>query len=143
VALNPNLGWILHFSALTKAFLGEPETALDHAERAMRLSPQDPQMFALRAAAAVAHFAAGRTEQASLGAEAALREQPNFFLGMCVAAAAGGLAGRLDEAKGTMAHLRQLSPGLRLSDVTGLLPFRRLEDRERLAKGLRQAGLSE
>jgi TolB-like protein len=141
IALNPNLAWTLHFSALAKALLGEPEVALEQAERAMRLSPQDPQMFAMRAAAGVAHFVAGRTEEALLGAEAALREQPNFLVGMSLAAASGGLAGRLDEAGRAMAHLRQLNPELGMSSVQELLPFRRPQDFERWAEGLRRAGL--
>ena len=50
LALNPNLGWVWHVSAIAKACLGEPETALEHAARAMRLSPQDPQMSGMHVA---------------------------------------------------------------------------------------------
>ena len=48
LALNPNLAFAWHFSALTKAWLGQPEIAIEHAARAIRLSPQDPQMFAMQ-----------------------------------------------------------------------------------------------
>jgi TolB-like protein len=143
IVLNPNLAWILHFSAMTRAFLGEPDVALKQAETAMRLSPQDPLTFAMRTAVAVAHFVAGRTEEALSGAEAALRVQPNFFLAMCLAAAAGGLVGKLDEAGKAMARLRQLNPVLRMSNLTGLLPFRRAQDFQRWSEGLRMAGLPE
>jgi TolB-like protein/class 3 adenylate cyclase len=143
ITLNPSLAWMLHFSALTKAFLGEPEAALEQAQRAMRLSPQDPQMFAMQAAEALAYLVAGQTEEALAGAEAALRVQPNFFVGMCVAAAAGGLLGRLDQAGEAMTRLRQLNPALKMSNLKGLLPFRRPEDFERWSEGLRNAGLPE
>ena len=52
LALNPNLGWAWHFIALARAFLGQPEIAIEHAARAIRYSPQDPQIFAMQTAAA-------------------------------------------------------------------------------------------
>jgi tetratricopeptide (TPR) repeat protein len=143
LALNPNLGWAWHFSAWAKAHLGEPETAIEHAARAMRLSPQDPQTFGIQAAIAWGHFIAGRYDEASSWAETALREQPNFFVGTCVAAASGALAGRLSEAGKAMARVRQLNPALRLSNLKDLWPFRRREDFDRWADGLRKAGLPE
>ena len=141
VELNPNLAWMWHFSALSKAFLGEPEIALDHARRAMRLSPQDPQMFAMQVAAAFAHFVAGEPVQALTLAENSLRVQPNFLVGTCVAAASAGLSGQLPQARKAMAQLRAINPDLRLSNVHSLLPMRRPEDFARWTEGLRLAGL--
>jgi TolB-like protein/class 3 adenylate cyclase len=141
--LNPNLAWVWHFSALTKVFLGQPEAALEQAVRAMRLSPQDPQMFAMRAVTAFAHFFAGRYDEALSWAEAAMREQSNFLVATCVGAASGGLAGKLAEAEKAMARLRQLNPALRVSNLKDLLPFRRPQDFDRWAEGLRKAGLPE
>ncbi len=141
--LNPNLAWAWHFSALAKAFMGEPEIAIERAARAMRLSPQDPQTFGMRIAAAHAHFFAGRYEEALASAESAVREQPNFFVGLCVAAAGGALAGRQEEAEKAMKRLRELNPGLRLSNLKSLLPIRRAEDFARWEEGMRRAGLPE
>jgi tetratricopeptide (TPR) repeat protein len=143
VALNPNLAWTWHFSALARAFLGDPETAVEHVARAMRLSPQDPQMFGMQVVAAWAHFFAGRDDQALSWAEAALRQQSNFFIAACVAAAAGGQAGRAAEAEKAMARLRQINPALRLSNLKDALPIRRPQDFDRWAEGLRKAGLPE
>ena len=39
--------------------------------------------------------------------------------------------------------LRQLDPGLRVSNLGERINLRRAEDRERLAEGLRKAGLPE
>jgi TolB-like protein/class 3 adenylate cyclase len=141
--LNPNLAWVWHFSALAKVLLGEPEAALEQAVRAMRLSPQDPQTFAMQAVTAFAHFFAGRYDQALSWAEAAMREQSNFLIATCVGAASGALAGKLAEAEKAMARLRQLNPALRLSNLEDLLPFRRPQDFDRWAEGLQKAGLPE
>jgi tetratricopeptide (TPR) repeat protein len=141
--LNPNLAWVWHFGALTKACLGEPEAAIEQAFRAMRLSPQDPQMFAMQAATAFAHFLAGRYDAASSWAEAAMREQPNFLIATCVGAASAALAGKPAEAEKAMARLRQLNPALRLSNLKDLLPIRRQHDFARWADGMRKAGLPE
>ncbi len=143
LALNQNLAWVWHFSALAKAFLGEPEVAIEHAARAMRLSPQDPQTFAMQMATAWGHFFLGQDEEATRWAEAALRLQPSFLVGASVAAAAAAFAGRMAAAERAMARLRALDPELRLSNLRAFLPFRREQDFARWAEGLRLAGLPE
>ncbi|MBV9702478.1 MAG: adenylate/guanylate cyclase domain-containing protein [Methylobacteriaceae bacterium] len=143
LVLNPNLAWAWHLSALAKALLGEAEAAIEHAARAMRLSPQDPQMPGMRVVTAFAHFFAGRFDEAYSWAEAAVREQPNFYMAICVAAASGGLVGKVAEAEKALSRLRQLNPALRLSNLKDLIPIRRREDFDRWAEGLRKAGLPE
>jgi TolB-like protein len=45
VALNPNLSIALNLAGWVKLFLGELDAAIDFQERAIRLSPRDPQIF--------------------------------------------------------------------------------------------------
>ena len=52
-------------------------------------------MFGMQTATAFGHFVSGRYVEALSSAETAFREQPNFFIGQCVAAASGALAGKL------------------------------------------------
>jgi TolB-like protein/class 3 adenylate cyclase len=141
LALNPNLSWAWHFSAIGKAFLGEHDVAIEQATRAMRLSPQDPQMFGMQIAIAWAHFFAGRYDEALSWAEAAVRGQSNFFMGLCVAATSAGLAGRLDEARKALTRVLEMNPALRMSNLRYLLPFHRPQDFEQWAEGFRRAGL--
>ena len=143
LALNPNLAWAWHFSALTKAWLGRPEIAIEHADRAIRHSPQHPQMFAMQTAIAFAHFVSARYDVAFSSAETAVREQPSFLTGQCVAAASGALADRLPQAEKAMAQVRRLNPALRISNLRDFLAFGRQEDFDRWAEGLRRAGLPE
>ena len=143
LVLNPNLAWTWMFSGWGRLLLGEPDAAVERVARAMRLSPQDPQIFGMQTATAFAHLIAGRFEEALSWSERAIGLQHNFFIAICVAAAAGALAGRAVEAERALARLRRLKPALRVSDAGSLLPFRRAEDVKKLADGLRRAGLPE
>ena len=143
LALNPNLALTLINSGWTKAFLGEPDMAIKHVTHAMRLSPLDPMSFRTLGAIAVAHFVAGRYDDASLWAAKALQERPNFLPAIRELAASKALAGRDSEAQAAMARLREVDPAMRVSNVKGWVPFRRAEDLARLEEGLRKAGLPE
>jgi TolB-like protein/Tfp pilus assembly protein PilF len=143
LALNPNLAWAWLTSGFARISLGELEVAIEHVTRAMRLSPQDPQMFAMEIAIAAAHLFAGRPDPALSWAEKAVQERSNFFVGTCIAAASGALAGNPSQAEKAMTRLRQLNPALRISNLQDMQPFRRPEHLTRLAEGLRIAGLPE
>jgi TolB-like protein/Tfp pilus assembly protein PilF len=141
--LNPNFAWAWLFSAWVKVWLGEPDTAIERAIQAMRLSPYDPHMFIMQTAIAMAHFFAGRDAEALSWAETALQEKPDAFLATCVVAASRALVGQLAEAEKAMARLRQLEPTLRVSNVKDRYSIGRPEDFTRWADGLRKAGLPE
>ena len=100
-------------------------------------------MFAIQGAVAFAHFLAGRYDEASLWAERASSEQPDFLLPVVAAAASNALAGRLEEAHKAIEHLHNLHPTLRISNLEELTPFRKPQDLARLVEGLRKAGLPE
>jgi hypothetical protein len=53
------------------------------------------------------------------------------------------MLGRTADATKYLALLRQLDPDLRVSNLGERITLRRSEDRERLAEGLRKAGLPE
>jgi TolB-like protein/class 3 adenylate cyclase/Flp pilus assembly protein TadD len=143
LALNPNHAWTLNSSGWTKAFLGDTDTAIKYLTDAIRLSPLDPHIFRAHGGLALAHFLAGRYDEAIKWAEVSLRERPNFIAAMRELAAANALAGRLAEAQKAMARLRQIDPAVRVSTVKDWLPLRRPEDLKRLQEGLRMAGLPE
>jgi len=136
LALNPNHAWTLNSSGWTKAFLGDTDTAIKYLTDAIRLSPLDPHIFRAHGGLALAHFLAGRYDEAIKWAEVSLRERPNFIAAMRELAAANALAGRLAEAQKAMARLRQIDSAVRVST-------RRPEDLKRLQEGLRMAGLPE
>jgi tetratricopeptide (TPR) repeat protein len=141
VLLNPNLAAAWYFSSRVRVLLDEPEVAIEHAARAMRLSPLDPLTFLMQYSTALAHFHGGRYDEAASWAEKAKRANANFLPAIRLAAASYALAGSLAKAWELMAHLRDAEPSLTVSGLDELNPFRRLKDFARWVDGLREAGL--
>ena len=141
LALNPNLVTVWIASGWVRAWRGEPEAAVAHFERAMRLSPVDPQMFVMEAGIGTAHFIAGRLDDAATCAERAMKGSTDYGPALRIAAASHALAGRGDDAKRALSRLRSADPELRVSNLGTRVPYRRDADMERLAEGLRKAGL--
>jgi adenylate cyclase len=126
-----------------RVFLGQPDAAIEHLGRAMRLSPLDPRIGLMETATAFAHYFAGRDDEASRWADRAVRDTPDFIAATYISAASHALAGRPEIAERAMAQARQFDPARRISNLKDDIPLRRLEDYSRLAEGLRKAGLPE
>ena len=141
--LNSNLAMAWHLSGWIRCFLGQQDVAVEHLERAVRLSPLDPQRPGMQAAIAAAHFAAGRFDIASSLAKSAMLEQSNNFIAALVAAAANAMTGNLGIATSAMERVRALDPNFRLSKVKDRLPHRQPELLARWEEALRRAGLPE
>ena len=143
LALDPNLAAAWFLGGFLRTERGDPDHAIAYFTRAMRFSPLDPEMFRMQAGMALAHLFAGRFDAASSWAERAYRDLPTFLMVVGIIAASHGLAGRMDEARRAMSHLRLLDPALRLSGLADWLPFQRPRDQATFADGLRKAGLPE
>jgi TolB-like protein len=141
LVLNPNLAMAWFASGWVRAYVGEPDLAIQHMARAMRLSPFDPRLYSMQTGTAYAHFFAGRYEEAVSWSEKAVRAQPNWLVGIRVMVASYALGGRLAEAQKAMTQMLEVDPSRctsNLRDITG--PYRS-EDFSRLQEGLRKAGL--
>lgn len=141
--LDPNLAAAWFLGGFLRVWSGQPDAASSYFERAMRLSPLDPELYRMQAGMAVAHLFAGRYDAASAWAEKAFRGLPSFLMAVAIVAASHALAGRSDEAQRAMRHLRSLDPSLRIAELGSWLRIRRPEDVATLAEGLRRAGLPE
>jgi len=143
LALNPNLAWAWLSSAMLNAFGGEPEVAIEHAQRALRLSPHDMQIFAMQFCIGLAHFFAGRYTEAMSWATMACSERPDHIPATCLAAASAALGGNHAAAADALTHLRRLAPGLRIANLDEPFPIRRPADVAKWADAMRRAGLPE
>ena len=139
--LNPNLVIARHWSGFTQLWLGNVETAIEQFKIALRLSPLDPLIFNTYAGLAFAYFLAGRNEDGSSWATAAVRQQPKFVAGHRILAACRAKSGRIDEARQAWARAIQLDPTLGISGIKDL--YRRPEDIEKLTQAFRIAGMLE
>ena len=143
LVLNPNLAAAWFLGGFLRLWRGEPDDAIERFAHAMRLSPLDSEMYRMQAGTAMAHLLAGRFDIASSWAEKAYRELPSFLMVVAVIAASHALAGRADEARRAMLHMRKLDPSLRLASLKDWLPLQRPEHLVTFADGLRKAGLPE
>ena len=143
LVLNPNLAAAWFLGGFLRLWRGEPDDAIERFAHAMRLSPLDSEMYRMQAGTAMAHLLAGRFDIASSWAEKAYRELPSFLMVVAVIAASHALAGRAEEARRAMLHIRKLDPSLRVSSLKDWLPLQRPEHLVTFADGLRKAGLPE
>ena len=144
LVLNTNLASAWFVGGWVKIWLGEHSVAIEHEARAMRLSPQDRFLFNMQAATAAALLFSGRYGEALSWAEMSIRAQAGYPPAISVMAASAALTGHSSAATKAMAQLRTLMPELRISNLGDrLFPFRRADDLELWADGLRKAGLPE
>jgi TolB-like protein/tetratricopeptide (TPR) repeat protein len=146
--LNPNDTDVLVHAALGQAYMVDPEAALDTATKAMRLNPSYPPWYA--APAGLALFMLGRDRECLDVIAAA---PTRMFVDVAAfAAASAALSGDLPTAKRQLQEFledfrerigfgRAAEPGEPLRWLLHVNPFRRVEDGERLARGLALAGL--
>ncbi|WP_147145681.1 winged helix-turn-helix domain-containing protein [Reyranella soli] len=143
IFLNPNLASAWFLGGFLRTWRGEPENAIEYFERAMRLSPVDPELYRMQAGIAMAHLFAGRFDAASAWAEEAYTKLPSFLMTIAIVAASRALTGRLQEAQRAADQLQAFDPALRISNIRDWLPISRPQDHSVFAEGLRKAGLPE
>jgi TolB-like protein/tetratricopeptide (TPR) repeat protein len=143
LALDPNLARAWYASGWVRVYRGEPEVAIEHQARAMRLSPLDPTLYHMQVGTALAHMLVGRFDEGTSWAERAFREEPKYHPAAIVTVACKALAGRTGEARQAMEYLRRIDPTFRISNLKDRYPLRRPNDLARFVDGLRMAGLRE
>ena len=137
---NSALAWIL--SSGTLSYVGRGEEAVRHAERAMRLSPFDQNLFVNYTFLGLAHYTSGAYDEAVKWGRMALSERPMYTANLRILAASLAAHGQPDEAHGIAARLMSLEPGFTLDEFDRtLLPFRDRARRVQYLDHLRQAGL--
>jgi len=134
LALNPNFarGW--HVSANIRFWGGYPDTAIEHAGMALRLSPRarvGNTFFRIGAA----HFVSRRFDKAVPNLLIAIEEDPSFLNPRRFLAACYAHMGRLDDARELVARLRAITRNV-IPDASYL---RNPEHRELFLSGLRLA----
>jgi adenylate cyclase len=118
LALSPSSAVALGFSAVTRAWRGESAIAIQQAEQALRLSPLDPLSNIRHMAIAIAHFVAGRFEQAAAAANRATQAHPRFRPPYWMRAAALARLGRIGEAQTVAQQLLEVQPQFTITSIS-------------------------
>jgi adenylate cyclase len=141
LALCGSSALALGFSSLVRAWMGDDTTAVEHANRALRLSPLDPLLYLPYLGLAYAHFAAGRFAEAAAAASHATQSNPRFSVPQILQAAALAKLGRAGEADAVLRHLLELQPGLTATAAIVSARYINQDSIEALEGALRAAGL--
>jgi adenylate cyclase len=140
IALNPNSfnawncrGWVYKAAGL-------PEEAIRSLERAMRMSPVDPELYQVFSGMALALIELGRFDEAIVAGKKTQRQKPSYPPAHYCLASAFAHLGRDAEAREAAARLLQVDPAFTISARMGR---RRQAHMKLLIEGLRKAGLPE
>ncbi|MGZ5834900.1 MAG: adenylate/guanylate cyclase domain-containing protein [Xanthobacteraceae bacterium] len=135
--LNPSLALAHNLRGTFWTFAGQPLEAIPEIEQAMRLDPAvSPQFLHFLG---LAYLMAEKYETAA----ALLRQRivlvPNTDFSRAILASALGHLGEIEEARRVWAELMDINPKYSFFAHVGRQPFKRPEDVERIAEGLRKA----
>jgi adenylate cyclase len=112
--INPNAAIVLGFDAMTRCLCGVYDKAIEHAEKALHLSPLEPLVYHAASALALACLFTGRNEEAVTHARKAIEGNRNFAFPYCVLALGCIRLGQREEAAQVIRRLIGAAPSFRL-----------------------------
>jgi adenylate cyclase len=108
--ISPSCTLALGYGAWTLALEGKVDTAVERAQRALRLSPFDPFRAAPYGALWWGHFLSGRLEEALETARRAVESNPRFSICHVILAASLARLGRIEAAQAAARQVVALQP---------------------------------
>lgn len=140
IALNPNFAGA-HFSLSRSLFAeGSSERGIEATDLARRLSPCDPQFFAMLSVRGNCLAQLGRYDEAADWVMRAVRQTNAHHHILAIATYCTALAGRLDVARDNLAQLLDKNPNYKSADFFQAFPIKRQEHRDLVLEGLKKAG---
>jgi adenylate cyclase len=119
IELDRNHALAAYQLGLVLAFRGQPEVAIPYVEKAIRLSPHEPNLGVILAVLGACHLLLGHVDQAIDLLRRARAASPRYWYIHIWLAGALGLGGNLDEARVALAKAIELKP-----EVTSLARYR-------------------
>ena len=139
LSLNPNYAAAVVGRGSVYIYTREPTKAIPYIERAMRLDPTLPAQYLHFLG--TAYFAAGDYETAAKMFRDRITANPHTDLSRAFLASTLGHLSRAEEARRVWQELKEINPRYSLDDHIDRLPFEDPADAERIAEGVRKAGL--
>jgi TolB-like protein/class 3 adenylate cyclase/Flp pilus assembly protein TadD len=146
IALDQNNSRAFHQLGLTLMFLGQPDAAISHFEKAIRLNPHDANIADPYGGLGTCYLLLGQVDQAIDLLRKARAANPRLWYIHLNLAGGFGLRGDLDEARASLAKAIELKP--EMNSLAWLRAYPGAADRQHralfeqtVAVGLRRAGL--
>ncbi len=141
VKLNPNSYRTWHCRGWVYKIAGQPEEAIRSFERAMRMSPVDPQLYTAFTGMGFAFIELRRFDEAIVAGKKALRQNPSYPGPYRCLASAFAHLGRDAEAREAAARAVEIDPAFTISAwiARSRLPI----NAKLMIEGFRKAGLPE
>ena len=143
ISINPNFAHGFMQSGLVRIRMGEARIAIDHLERARRLSPRDSRNYAIFQGLASAYHLDGNPETAYDWARRSVQHNPNYLPGWITLASSAAMTDREVEARMAAKHVLALEPAYTIQRGATRLPTSAPEKFAAIQQGLRLAGLPE
>jgi adenylate cyclase len=138
--LNPNFAAAHGYLGWTLAFDEQSDNSIAHLEEALRMSPHDPQNAIFNVGIAIAHYMSGRYDAAIAACRAAFQQRSGMVRGTRVYIASLAQAGRLEEARVALAHMKETNPDLSIAWIEQNVPYTP-GAMAKFLDGMRKAGL--
>ncbi len=143
LAINSNSNRIWLTRASFQNCLGDPEAAIESAERAIRLSPHEVAMWVAHGELAKAHFQLTDYEAARGWARRSVEKHADNLPVHHVLIASLAQLDHIDEANAALNRLLEFDSGLTIERLLEIFPLSRYRNLDGLLDGLRKAGLPE
>ena len=144
LALDSNNAWAWARWGWTGIYRAQPERALERFEKAMKLSPLDPFAFNTRMGMASALACLGHPVEAVTIAKDVTKKHPDVTWAHRLLASWAAMAGDIETARSAARKLLAANPDFTIRRYLAIPGFQNMpEYRDRLVRGLRDAGLPE
>lgn len=127
--------------AAVLAYQDKGAEAVDYAQKAIRLSPLDPQLHLFKTCAAAAEFAAGNLKNAEILAKEAYELDPNHTSNLRTLVAVQVELGKRNDARNTAIRLLACDPDFTTSSYLKRSPNAAYPSGQRIAERLEHAGI--
>ncbi|MGI9383494.1 MAG: BTAD domain-containing putative transcriptional regulator [Methyloligellaceae bacterium] len=141
LAANSNSNRALLTSATVRGLSGDPQTAIEHAERAIQLSPLDTSMWVAFGVLANAHAQLANYDEAVVWGRRSVRLHQDYLPAHLALVASLAQVGQQLEAEKALSELQKVEPDLTLTSVQQRFPMDRFQNCQSFIEGLSKAGL--
>jgi adenylate cyclase len=139
VELDPNSGQANFSLAQVLRYAGKSKEAIPVIRKALRLEPIPPDNYVQQLA--LVYLQAGDCKEAIAACDKGLKRDPDHLVSRVIMSAVYGSCGREKEARKEATEVLRINPKFTVESFMGNTPYKNPSDRDRIAQGLRKAGL--